>query len=154
MITVRRSSVAEIEAAPNFEAVLVAYGAESAMPEIGAPKADLDTYRAMQQAGIMHPIAAFDGALLAAFMLPLVVQIPHYSAKTATVESVFCAPEYRKAGVFGQMRTLAREICRDLGARALLFSAVVGSDFGRVLHLEAERGTVRHSNDVFVELLA
>lgn len=151
---VRRCSVAEIEAAPNFEGVLAEYGRECAMEELGRPECQIETYRLLERNAAMHPIAAFQGAVLAGFVLPIVVVLPHYGATAATIESIFVPEKFRKFGVFGQLRAIARQHCRDLGAKALIWSAPVGSVFADVLHLEASRGICRHSNEVFIEGLA
>lgn len=150
MMQIRRCTVAELEAAPNLAELLAEYERESSMPELGAAVPQVESYRAMEAAGLLHPIGAFDGDRLAGFILPIVAVLPHYGARVATVESFFVASADRKSGAGDLLRTEAEALGRELGCRAIIISAPVDGVLSRVL----EAGRYRQSNDVFVRALA
>lgn len=149
MIEIRPCTVAELEAAPNLAAVLAEYAREASMPELGQPAPQIETYRRLEASGAFHPIAAFEDGLLAGFILPIVVVLPHYGVLSATVESFFVPRAERKKGLGLRLLLAAEELARALGAKALLLSAPVGGILARVL----PGLPYRHSNDVFVRAL-
>ena len=150
---IRRCTVAQIEAAPNLGQLLAQYADECAMPELGPAVPQFESYRAMEAAGFMHPIAAFDGDNIVGLVLPVVVRLPHYGVIAATVESIYATPEARSSGVGKWLRHLARDLAHELGAKSVLWTAPVGSEFADVLVAEAKRGRTRMSNFTFVEAL-
>jgi GNAT superfamily N-acetyltransferase len=150
VLNIRRCTIAELEAAPNFGELLDEYAAESSLAELGAPRPQLETYRSLEAAGAFHPIGAFDGDRLAGFILPIVVVLPHYGVLTATAESFFVPRADRKTGAGDRLRVAAEDLARDLGAKALLLSAPVGGVLAQALPGKG----YRHSNDVFVKALA
>lgn len=147
---IRRCTIAEFEAAPNFADVLAEYARESSLAELGTVCPQMDTYRALEASGMFHPIGAFDDVRLAGFILPIVIVLPHYGVLAATVESFFVPHAERKKGIGLRLMKYAEELAVGLGAKALLFSAPVGGSLARVLPF---RG-YRHSNQVFVRALA
>lgn len=151
MVDIRRCTVAELQAAPNLADLLAEYARESAMPEIGEPNPQEKTYEQLEAAGVLHPVAAFEGDKLLGFILPLVSVLPHYGVLTAVIESFFVLKEERKHGIGLALLASAESLARDLGAKALLLSAPVGSPL-----TDAMGGLkrFRHSNDVFVTSLA
>lgn len=151
MVDIRRCTVAELEAAPNLDVVLSAYASESAMSELGEPNPQVDIYRKLEAAGVLFPIAAFDGARLVGFILVLVCVLPHYGAFAATSESFFVLQEERKHGVGMGLLATAETLARGMGARALLITAPEGSQLAEAM---AGLKRYRHSNDVFVTSLA
>ncbi len=149
MMEIRPCTVAELEAAPNLAAVLAEYAAESSMPELGEPVPQMDAYRRLEAGGYFHPIAAFENGLLAGFILPIVIRLPHYGVFAATVESFFVPRAERKKGLGLRLLLAAEELAHNLGAKALLLSAPTGGALARVL----PRLPYRHSNDVYVRAL-
>lgn len=147
---IRRCTVAELVAAPNLTDVLDEYARECAIPEIGQAQAQIATYYTLEAAGVFHPIAAFEGEQLAGFILPIVVELPHYGVLAATVESYFVPKAYRPANFGLKLLAAAEELARERGAKALLVSAPVGGALARLMpHLD-----YRHSNEVYVRALA
>lgn len=151
MVDVRRCTIADLAAAPNIDAVLAAYAAEGALPEIGAPNPQVETYYAMEKANVLHAIGAFDGDRLLGFILPIVIALPHYGVVTATVESFFVAEAERKHGIGLRLLRAAEDLVRLLGAKAMLVSAPVDGALAHGLHFSK---AYRHSNEVFVRALA
>lgn len=146
---IRSCTVAELEAAPNLAEVLAEYAHESSLPELGQPQAQVETYRALESAGVFHPIGAFDGDRLIGFILPLVAPLPHYGVVAGVVESFFVSTADRKRGVGLKLLGATEGLARAAGAKALLVSAPSGGSLSRVL---PHRG-YRHSNEVFVRAL-
>ena len=150
MTDIRRCTIAELEAAPNLAEVLDAYGNESAAPELGKPNPQVASYRALEAAGIFHPIAAFDGDRLVGFILPIMGALPHYGVMAATVESFFVLKAERKKGIGLRLLSFAESTVRDMGAKAFMVSAPTSGPLGRVLAAKH----YRHSNDGFLKALA
>lgn len=148
---ITRTTVAELEAAPNLIEVLAEYARESSLPELGPACPQIETYRALEAAGVFHPIAAFDEGRLVGFIMPIVVALPHYGVVAATVESFFVPATERKKGIGLRLLTEAEHLAKSLGAKALLLSAPVGSVLSDVL---AGSKRYRHSNNAFIKALA
>lgn len=147
---IRRCTVADIEQAEHLRAVLDSYGAESAMPEMGEVKADFAAYRAMEAAGMLHVIGAFDPELIG-FITLLHYRLPHYGGRgVCSSESYFVTPERRNTGAGLRLLRAAEDKARDLGASALLVSSPAGGRLAQVL----PRAGYRESNRVFVRGLA
>lgn len=151
MISVRRCSVAELEAAPNLGELLAEYAAESALPELGAPAPQVAIYRKLEEAGVLRPVAAFEGDRLLGFISPLCSVLPHYGVVAATVESFFVPRALRKKGIGLELLAEAELVAQVAGARALFLSAPAGGSLARVLD---RRGGYRLSNVVHVKALA
>lgn len=117
------STIAVIQTAPNLAALLDGYGAESAIKGMPPFNAQMGAYSAMEAAGILHPLVAFDGDVLVGFLLLLIAPLPHYGVKVATTESFFVAPEYRDAGHGLRLLRAAEVHAATLGAACLLVSA-------------------------------
>lgn len=148
---IRRSTVAEFEAAPNLPEILAEYAEESSLSELGATSPQVGTYRMMEKAGIFYPIGAFDGARLAGFILPVVVVLPHYGVLAAVVESFFVPKVERKTGIGMKLLEHAEALARELGAKALLLSAPAYGVLSRVL---SRTPRYRHSNETYITVLA
>lgn len=143
---IRTCSVAEIEAAGALHDLLASYGAESSMPELGAVSAHFDTYRAMEAAGALHVIGAFDDGLVGVATL-LVYGLPHYGGRRiCSLESFFVSPAFRRGGTGLKLLRAAETKAMELGAAALLVSAPVGGRLANVL----PRTGYRETNRVFV----
>lgn len=149
VIEIRRLTVAELDAAPELPALVDEHAAESAMPELGTPAPQRATYYALEKAGVLFPLGAFDGDRLVGFALPIVAPPPHYGVLAGTLESFFVAAADRKGGAGLALLAAAEDLARERGARALLVVAPVGSVLDAVL---AER-PYRHSNNVHVRAL-
>lgn len=146
MVDVRRVTVAELDEAPELSALVDEHAAESAMPELGKPAPQRATYYALEKAGVLFPLAAFDGDRLVGFALPIVAPPPHYGVPAATLESLFVAAADRKSGAGLDLLAAAKDLARERGARALFVSAQVGSVLDAVLR----SSSARHSNNVYV----
>lgn len=150
MLSIARCTIHDIAAAPNCAQVLAEYASESAVLEIGPASAQFETYYALESAGVLHPIAAFDGPLLAGVVLILATKMPHYSVMTATTESFFVSKVYRPSNLGLRLLAYAEATAADLGAGALMISTPVGGALAAVMR---RIKSYRHSNEVFVKKL-
>lgn len=130
---IEKYSINAIVAAPNFDEVLAEYAAESAIDGLPPPCADIETYKKLETAGSLHPIAAFLGDHLVGFIFVLISKLPHYSADVAIVESFFVAKKHRKTGAGIKLRHAAEAFANKAGACGLLMSAPVGGTLSKVL---------------------
>lgn len=159
LIEIRRCTVAELDAAPNLEWLMAEYADESSLEEIGKPEPQRAVYYALEKAGILFAIGAFDGAELVGFILPIVAAPPHYGVLVATIESFFVAKMHRTRGVGPDgarsvgtgLRDAAADLGRELGAKALLTVAPAGGVLSRVLAADKR---CRLSNEVYIEALS
>ena len=149
-ITVRTTSLAELTSAPNFQQLIDLYAEESALPEIGRPFADLAMYAAIEQAGVMSVVCAYQGGLLVGFIVLLANRLPHYGQIVATTESFYVHPDYRKGGTGKLLLGLADHNARGKGAVALMVCAPADSTLDKVLPLWG----LRHTNTVYTKALS
>lgn len=143
----RHCTVAEIAAAPNLDALLAAYAAESTIPELGPPKPQLDVYRKLEAQRVIYPIAAFDGANCVGFISVVATVLPHYGAFAAQIESFFVMREHRRQGIGLRLLRMGIDKAWEVGAKGLLISAPVGSALDKVL---AKNKHARHNNNLYV----
>ena len=130
---IRASTVAELEAAPTFPALLAEYAAESAIEGMPPPSARMETYRALHDMGTLHVLAAWAGDTLAGFITVLAAPLPHYGCTVAVSESFFVARAYRSTGAGLKLLHAAENKARELGSPGLLVSAPYEGDLFRVL---------------------
>ncbi len=130
---IRPSTVAELEAAPTFAALLAEYGAESAIEGLPPPSARMETYRALNAAGVLHVLAAWTGDVLVGFITVLAAPLPHYARTVAVSESFFVAKASRSTGAGLKLLRAAEDKARELGSPGLLVSAPFEGNLFRVL---------------------
>ncbi len=147
MITVRRCSVADIEAAPDL---VRAYEAESGMSDLGQYQPNWVQYRAMEDAGWFTCIGAFRGEQLVGMVTLLCGPNPHVGAITASTESFYVMPEERKHGAGLALLAQAEAIATEKGASGLFVSARPGSTLAKVLRT---MHSYKPSNEVFCKVL-
>lgn len=149
-IDIRPCTVADIEAAPNLPQLLAEYAAESAIPELAdGAAAQVGTYRRLEAAGMLHPIAASLEGELIGFVFVLIAVLPHFGRTVALGESFFVALSARHTGAGDLLRQTAEALARDLGAQAILFSAPKG---GRLEGVLPHRGYRAVSTAFFKDL--
>lgn len=138
MYDIRESCVDEIQSAPNINGLLLSYGDEGSIPEIGDPAPQWDVYRAMESAGLMKVLAAYyydddyyDDELVG-FISLVISPLPHYGKIVATSESLFLTPDHRKGGPGILLIRAACDMAKAAGATAILISAPTGSRLDEV----------------------
>lgn len=130
---IRSSTVAELEAAPTFRALLDEYAAESAIDGLPPPSAKMETYHHLERSGFMHVFSAWAGETLAGFITVLAAPLPHYGKTVAVCESFFVAKEHRCTGAGLKLLRAAETLAEKLGSPGLLVSAPYAGDLFKVL---------------------
>lgn len=130
---IQKSTVAELEAAPNIAALLAEYASESAIAGLPPPSAKVETYRHLESVGMLHVLSAISDGELIGFITVLASALPHYSATVAVSESFFVAKAHRNTGAGLKLLRAAENKARELGSPGLLVSAPYGGDLFKVL---------------------
>lgn len=150
LVVVGQSSVAEIEASPEFAAMAPAYAAESQIEGMPPANPQWETYRAMESLGLLHVFSAMIDGKLIGYLSLLVATLPRYGVPIVVSESYFVAKEHRKTGAGLRLLEAAEEKTRALGATVILVSAPIGGDLAKVL---PRRGYVE-GDTVFLKKVA
>jgi GNAT superfamily N-acetyltransferase len=123
--SVRRISVAEAFASPDFPALCREYAEESAIAGLPAPQEKLAAYQMLEAGGseAFCAYGAFLGEALIGFVALLTPILPHYGIAIAVAESLFVAKAHRKTGAGMLLIRRAEEHAREMRSPGLLFSA-------------------------------
>lgn len=152
MITVKPCTVSELEHAPNLGELCAEYAQESAIDGLGPHNVQVEAYRAMENAGMLHLIGAFEGDTLVGFLVLVVTSMPHFGSLAATVESFFVSSNARKGGTGLRLLRSAESLACSLGAPAMFTHAPVGSRLDTVLshqgYSEASRVFFKNLNRI------
>lgn len=146
---IQPATVDEMLSAPNWWALLDEYAAECGNSGIGKPEMQVDTYRALEAAGVLKVIAARHDGELVGFAFYLLSILPHYGKRVAITESVFVAAAHRDTGAGLALLKDIEATALDGGAVGLLVSAPVGGSLDRLL--AAKR--YEHTNAVYFKRL-
>lgn len=151
MITVvEPATVAEILCSGNFPLIAAEYAAESAIDGLPPPAARFETYRLLEQAGILHIFGARRDGQLIGLLTLLVHEMPHYGRALAISESFFVLKAERKSGAGLKLLRAAEAKARALGCPGVLVSAPFEGDLFKVL----PRVGYRETNRIFFKRLA
>jgi GNAT superfamily N-acetyltransferase len=132
--TIRKISYASILGAPNAQALIDEYDAECSIPMIGKISPKAATYSALEQAGMLHCFGAYAGdGTLVGFASLLITELPHYSRRVATVESLFVTPGSRPDGAGKRLMRAIEEHAHMFGCEHILYSAPVESSLAMML---------------------
>jgi GNAT superfamily N-acetyltransferase len=148
-IEVCGSTLAELMGDPDILALLAEYEAEAKSPELPAAQPQWEQYAALERAGALDVIAAYEGARLIGFVAVLRASLPHYGGGVCVVESIFVTAERRRTGAGRALIRAAEAVAAHYGT-SLLVTAPAGS----ALEVILPRLGYRHSNTVFVRAVA
>lgn len=152
-LVIRKSTIAELEAAPNIQQILDEYAAESSPNIKGLPRpmAKVDTYKHLESVGAIYTMAAFLDDLLIGYIIIIAPIMPHYSIRIAVSESFFVLKAYRKAGAGLKLLHAAEAWAKEAGALGILVSSPTEGDLAEVLpaigYTETNRVFFRSLND-------
>lgn len=130
---IERCSFVELEAAPQWPALIAEYSAEAGNPLMPPVNYDPDTYRRLCEAGQLHSYAVNVDTSLIGFMLLLDCPMHKYSAKALSVEAIFVAGANRMSGAGVRLLRKAEEVARERGCVGLFASSPAGGALGEVL---------------------
>lgn len=149
-LSIRPYSIAELETAPNVDALLEEYAREGITEGLGPVVAQWWLYRKMEDAGLLHVIGAFLDDTLVGFITMVVMQRPHYEALIASYESYFVAESASKSGAGIALRNAARDLAASMGAIGMVFNAAVGSRADRFFSADK---SLKHTHNVYLMVL-
>lgn len=130
---VQASTVAEIQASPEFDSLAVGYAAEGHIDGMPPANPDWEKYRMLESLGVLHVFSATEDGKLVGYLSLIVDKHPRYSAPLAMTESWFVDRAARKTGAGLRLEKAAREKAREMGSTVLLVSAPVGGDLAELL---------------------
>jgi GNAT superfamily N-acetyltransferase len=137
------ATVAEIENAPNLRVISREFTEESLAPGLPRSAPNWPAYRALEAAGLLHPITARLDGLLIGFVGVLL------APPIATTERIFVLKAHRKSGAGLKLLHVAEEAARRLGSPVLQVVAPIDGGLSKVL----PRVGYRESNRVFFKIL-
>lgn len=146
--TIDRCSFRAIFMDENAAELFAEYAAECSLPELGAIEPHERLYESMQVNGSLHCWAVRKEGQLVGFAAVLTSILPHYSRKTAIIESIFVSKAERKSGVGAELLSAIEDFAKESRCAAMLYSAPVGSQFEKLLKLK-----YRKSNTVYIQKL-
>jgi len=129
---VQPSSISELEAAPNFVALLAAYVDEEGLPGLPRYMPDVDMYRRLEGAGLLYAFEAREDGNLIGFITVITTVTPATGRLTAAIESFFVTEAKRTSGAGLRLLRRAEAKARELGA-VLTASASAGSRLAELL---------------------
>ena len=144
-IIIQSVTVDEYEQAKNLSDLYSVYADEASIQGLGTPDPQMDTYRQLEAAGILHTLIALKAGKVIGFLSFLLSPLPHYGQVVATTESYFVAPEHRKGGAGLRLLREAEVKARELGAIGFFVSAPAGGRLAKVM----PRSGYRLTNEVF-----
>lgn len=148
---IERTTVAAIEAAAEFPALLAEYAAESAIDGMPSPQARMAQYRDLEARGVLRAIAATtEGGALAGFISVLLAPLPHYGIPVAVCESFFVAKAHRASLAGLKLLAAAEGLAGEANSPGLLVSAPWG---GKLFELLPRCGYAE-TNRVFFKKMA
>lgn len=146
-VSIRQCTVAELEAAPNFGALLDEYAKESAIAGLPDPKAKLETYRALNASGVMTVFASFyDFDYVAGFITVLTQDLLKYPTQAAICDAFFVSKDNRKTGSGFKLKQWAERYAREKGTAGIFYSAKPGSSLDLMLSMSHE---CEHTNNIY-----
>lgn len=148
-ITIRPCHPLEFRDAPNFDALMASYMAESGVVEMGEPNPQWDRYAELTDLGVMFSRGAWVDDTLVGMSVAILANVPHFGIPFVTVETFYVDPAYRSGGIGLKLLRSIEDAARDLGVKHLMATAPVDSVLSKVL----PRRGYRETNRVYLRML-
>lgn len=132
-VTIEKRSVAQIMGDPRYIELIDEYAWESAVVDMPAINAKMETYVPMEKTGMLNIFAAFAGEELIGFVSVLTPTLPHYGMLVATTESFFVTAGHRGGGTGLKLLKKAEEFARAEGSPGIFVSAPVDGMLATIL---------------------
>ena len=132
-VVVRERTFAEVSVDPAFGTLLDEYIASSSIAGLPRPKTHAESYKQLEDLGMMKGFCAYLDDELIGFANIVVSIIPHYSVKVATMESWFVEESSRSTGVGLKLKKAAEEAAKEMGAVGFFISAPMGSKLAQLM---------------------
>lgn len=130
---IEKRSVAQIMGDPHYIELIDEYAWESAVVDMPAINAKMETYVPMESTGMLNIFAAFAEGELIGFVSVLTPTLPHYGALVATTESFFVTAGHRGGGTGLRLLKKAEEFAWDCRSPGFFVSAPLGGMLATIL---------------------
>lgn len=150
MLDIRQITVDEFFDDRATDELLKQYADECAIDGMPRPFPHAGSYHALESTGSFFIFGAFVDSELVGFMTVVMPILPHYSVRTATMESFFVSPKHRNGGTGIKLIKHVEAFATEQGAVGFLISAPAGGRLEKLL----SRFDYRHTNTVFFRKLA
>jgi GNAT superfamily N-acetyltransferase len=150
MLDIRQVSVDDFFDDPETDRLLSDYANECSIAGMPRPIPHAGSYHALESTGAFFIFGAYIDGKLIGFMSVVMPILPHYSVRTATMESFFVSPNHRKGGTGLKLIKHVEVFSAEQGAVGLLITAPADSRLEKML----SRFDYRHTNTVFFRKLA
>jgi N-acetylglutamate synthase-like GNAT family acetyltransferase len=117
---------------------------------MGGIDPNLDVYAKLEDSGSLETFAAYIGNDMAGFATVMTYEVPHYSKKVATTESLFVSKKHRHSPAGIVLMNYIEKHARKSGCWVFFYSATKGSQLDKLLTF---RKAARHSNNVYLVTL-
>lgn len=128
-----KCTFAELEAAPQWDALIAEYSAEAGNRLMPPVRYDAAEYRRLCEMGLLHSFAVDVDVCLIGFMLLLVCPMHKYSAKALTIDSIFVGGAHRMSGAGVKLLRKAYGLAKETGCVGVFASSPVEGALGKVL---------------------
>lgn len=133
MLDVRRHSLREMFSMPEFIGLRDEYKAECELMGMQRSLPNLETYRMLEDIGVLTLYCAFHCGCLVGFVTLVVAPIPHYNVPMIATESIFVGSKHRKTGAGLALLRAAEEHAKNNGIHIMQVSAPLGGRFEKVM---------------------
>lgn len=137
-LSFRRITCQEAWDSPQWPHIQAAYSAAVTYPDLQADP-DFEAYRALEAAGVLRCVGAFDGEKLVGFANYILYGLPHFKGKRlASSESLWLDDAYRGRGLGRQLIESMGAFAREDGAYGMYLGAKIGTPGEKALARFAE----------------
>lgn len=148
-VIIRKCTVAEIEAQPNFIELQEEYMDECALEDLPRPSPRMETYKNIEGTGALTVFGAFIDNKLIGYATLLAYVSRHYDLELPLTETIFVAKSLRKTGAGIKLIHQVENLAASLGFPALLIIAPLGGSLAEILPYLGYKPT----NMIFVKRL-
>lgn len=133
MVEIRPCTVAEVFDNPSATALLNEYAREAAMPGLGVHDPQVEQYKQLEAAGVLHTLCAFVDGEMVGLVTLLVNMSPHWGRLMASTESFFVRDKARSTGAGLALLEAAEARCIELGVHNLFIIAGMNARLMKIL---------------------
>lgn len=132
-IIIRPCAVDDIERATNLPELVAEHAAESQRIQQLVARMNFATYRALEAAGLLFVLGAFDDDTLVGFFFLIVNESAHYEGLIGVAELFFVSAPYRGGGTGTRMLAMAEAAAREQGAVCMVIASPIGHRLDAVI---------------------
>ena len=133
MYTIKKVNVITLLDYEQAELLFDLYAAESRSDTVPMHKPDRLMYTTLEDQGMLDCIVVYKDDAIVGFTVILTTKLPHYSALSTTVESIFVLKDHRPRGTGLKLLQFAQDLARERGSRMFFMSAPIDSKLNTTL---------------------